>query len=246
MARYKLTIEYDGQGLAGWQRQDNGFSVQQAMEEAVVAFCGEAATLHVAGRTDAGVHALGQVAHVDIRREAGDGTIRDAINAHLRPARISVLRAEQVDESFHARFSAISRTYLYRIINRRPPLTIDRGLAWWVPPELDAESMNEAAKVLLGHHDFSTFRTVRCQAKSAERTLDRLDVQRQGEEIRIYAQARSFLHHQIRNIAGTLREVGEGRWTRDDLQAALDARDRRKGGPTAPACGLYLVEVVYS
>lgn len=245
MARYKLTLEYDGTDFVGWQRQENGLGVQQALEEAVTAFCGEVSRLHVAGRTDAGVHARGQVAHVDIARETDAGTVRDALNAHLRGHAVVVLDAGEVSEDFHARFSATERAYLYRIINRRAPLTVDKGLAWWVPSLIDTDAMDAAAKVLLGKHDFSTFRAAECQAGSPVKSLDELNVTRDGEEVRITARARSFLHHQVRNLVGTLRLVGEGKWTADDLRDALEARDRTRGGPTAPACGLYLMHVRY-
>lgn len=246
MPRYKLTIEYDGTDYVGWQRQDNGPSIQQAIEQAIGKFCGETVTLHVAGRTDAGVHALGQVAHVDLAKAAATDTVRDAINFHIKPAPICVLRAERVDEDFHARFSARERSYVYRIVNRRPPLALDRGRCWWVPVPLDAEAMHAAAQVLVGRHDFTTFRATLCQAKSPLKTLDALDVTRDGEAIRVDTRARSFLHHQVRNMVGSLRLVGEGKWTADDLRAALDARDRSAGGPTAPACGLYLRAVAYA
>jgi tRNA pseudouridine38-40 synthase len=245
MPRYKLTIEYDGRGLVGWQRQDNGPSVQQAIEEAIVKFCGETVRVHAAGRTDAGVHALGQVAHVDLVREFEADTVRDAVNFHLKPAAISVLAAALVPDEFHARLSARSRAYLYRIVNRRAPLALDAGRAWHIMNALDAEAMGRAAQCLVGRHDFTTFRASLCQAKSPVKTLDVLGVVRQGEEVRVTARARSFLHHQVRNMVGTLVLVGEGKWTQSDVAAALEARDRSRGGPTAPACGLYLTEVVY-
>lgn len=245
MTRFKLTLEYDGGGFVGWQRQENGPSVQQAVEEAVRAFCGEAVTVHAAGRTDAGVHALGQVVHLDIARETSADTVRDALNFHLKPAPIAVLRAEAVGPDFHARFSATARAYLYRIVNRRAPLALDRGRAWHVLQPLDAEAMQAAAQVLVGRHDFTSFRAVLCQAKSPVKTLDALEVTRDGAELRIAARARSFLHHQVRNIVGTLKLVGEGKWTRDDVARALAARDRAAAGPTAPAEGLYLTEVRY-
>ena len=245
MPRFKLTIEYDGGGFVGWQRQDNGLSVQQVVEEAIFGFCGETVGTHVAGRTDAGVHALGQVALVELERQADADTVRDALNFHLKPAPVVIVAAQAVDDDFHARFSARGREYLYRITNRRPPPAVERGRTWWVPVPLDADAMHEAAQVLVGRHDFTTFRAAQCQAKSPEKTLDALDVSRHGEEIRIEARARSFLHHQIRNMAGTLRLVGEGKWTADDVRAALAARNRSAGGPTAPAAGLYLVRVTY-
>ncbi len=245
MFRYKLTVEYDGRGFVGWQRQDNGLSVQQAIEEAVLAFCGEAARLHGAGRTDAGVHALGQVAHVDLEREAKPGALRDAVNFHLKPHAVAVLRAERVGADFHAQLSAKERAYLYRILNRRAPPTLERGRVWHVGTPLDHEAMGRAARVLVGRHDFTTFRASNCQAKSPVKALAALDVARDGDEVRITARAPSFLHHQVRNMVGTLERVGEGKWTEADVAAALEARERAKGGPPAPAEGLYLVGVTY-
>ncbi|MBX3498260.1 MAG: tRNA pseudouridine(38-40) synthase TruA [Alphaproteobacteria bacterium] len=245
MTRYRLTIEYDGGGFVGWQRQDNGLSVQQALEDAVFGFCAERVHVHGAGRTDAGVHATGQVAHVDIVRPTTPDTVRDALNAHLRPAAVSVLAAEIVDDAFHARFSATGRRYLYRIVNRRAKLALDAGRAWHVGALLDAEAMRAAAQRLLGRHDFTSFRSAACQARSPVKTLDRLDVARMGEEIRLDIAARSFLHNQVRIMTGTLKLVGEGKWSADDVAAALAACDRTKGGPTAPPDGLYLAEVRY-
>ncbi len=245
MTRYKLTIEYDGRDFVGWQRQDNGPSVQQAVEEAIEGFCGERVVVSGAGRTDAGVHALGQVAHVDIARDADGDTVRDAINHHLSPAAVAVLAAEAVADDFDARFSASARGYLYCIVNRRARLVLDRGRAWHVAAPLDEAAMAAAARVLVGHHDFTSFRSVHCQAKSPVKTLDALEVVRVGEEIRITARARSFLHNQVRIIAGTLKLVGEGKWSEQDVADALAARDRKRGGPTAPPEGLYLVNVSY-
>ncbi len=245
MTRYKLVLEYDGTGFVGWQRQDNGPSIQAALEAAVTGFCGEHVTVVGAGRTDAGVHALGQVAHFDIARATTANTLRDALNHHLRPAPIAVLSAEQAEEDFHARFSAISRSYLYRIVNRRAPLTLERGRAWFVPVPLDAGAMHEAARVLVGHHDFTSFRAAECQAASPMKTLDLLEVARDGAEVRVRAGARSFLHRQVRNMVGSLKLVGEGKWDRADLASALAARDRRAAGPAAPAGGLYLTTVGY-
>jgi tRNA pseudouridine38-40 synthase len=244
--RYRLTIEYDGTGLVGWQRQKEGVSVQAALEEAVAKFCGEAARVHGAGRTDAGVHALAQVAHLDLAREHDPDTMRGALNHHLRPAPVSVLAVERVADDFDARRSAIGRVYRYRILNRRPPPMLDRLRVWHVAPPLALAAMRAGARHLIGRHDFSTFRDSLCQAKSPVKTLDALDVTRAGEEIHIEARARSFLHHQVRNIAGTLKLVGLGQWSPDDVATALAARDRRAGGPTAPAEGLYLVEVTYA
>ena len=245
MTRWKLTIEYHGAGFVGWQRQDNGPSVQAALEAAVLGFCGETVTAQGAGRTDAGVHALGQVAHIDLARPADADTLRDALNAHLKPAAVAVLAAEIVDDDFHARFSAVARAYRYRIVNRRARLALDRGRAWFVPQPLDAAAMHDAAQALIGHHDFTSFRASQCQATSPVKTLDLLDVSREGQELRIEARARSFLHHQVRNMVGTLKLVGEGKWTRAEVARALAARDRSAAGPTAPADGLYLVAVRY-
>lgn len=245
MTRYKLVVEYDGGGFVGWQRQDSGPSIQAALENAVFGFCAERVTVNGAGRTDAGVHARGQVAHLDIAKATTADTLRDALNHHLRPAPIVVLAAAEVAGDFHARFSATGRRYLYRIVNRRAPLALDRGRAWFVPVPLDAEAMQDAAQVLVGHHDFSSFRAAECQAKSPLKTLDVLAVERIGEEIRVRAAARSFLHRQVRNMVGSLRLVGAGKWTRADLAAALAARDRQAAGPAAPAEGLYLTAVDY-
>lgn len=245
MPRFKLTIEYDGAPFVGWQRQKNGLSVQEAIEQAITAFTGEGVTVKGAGRTDAGVHALGQVAHIDLSRAWPADTVRDAINAHLRPEPVSILSVEAVSDDFDARFSARKRHYLYRIVDRRAPLALDRGRAWSVPARLDAAAMHVAAQELVGKHDFTTFRAKHCQAQSPEKTMDALTVSRVGEEIHVSAHARSFLHHQIRNITGTLRLVGEGKWTRRSVEKALAAKDRAAGGPTAPPDGLYLVSVGY-
>jgi tRNA pseudouridine38-40 synthase len=243
--RYKLTLEYDGAGFVGWQRQANGLSVQQALEEAVERFCGETVASVAAGRTDAGVHARGQVAQIDLEREVAPDTLRDALNFHLKPLPVSVLSAERAPDGFHARFSAVQRRYLYRIVNRRAPLALEAGRAWRVPQPLDAEAMHRAAQRLVGRHDFTSFRASLCQAASPVKTLDRLDVTRQGEELTIRAEARSFLHHQVRNMVGSLKWVGEGRWSEVEIRRALEARDRSAAGPTAPAHGLYLIEVRY-
>jgi tRNA pseudouridine38-40 synthase len=245
MARYKLTIEYDGTPFVGWQVQDNGRSVAGAIAEAFGKFAGETPKVFGAGRTDAGVHALGQVAHVDLAREWDTDTVRDALNAHLRPDPISILNVETVAPDFDARFSARARHYLYRIANRRADLALDRDRAWRVIRPLDAKAMHDAAQKLVGHHDFTTFRSTECQAKSPMKTLDRLDVSRDGDEIRIEAQARSFLHNQVRSMVGSLVQVGEGKWSAADLADALAAKDRTHCGPVAPACGLYLVCVDY-
>ena len=245
MSRYRILVEYDGSDFVGWQRQDNGPSVQKALEEAVEKFCGEKVTLFGAGRTDSGVHATGQVAHFDLEGENEPDTIRDALNFHLKPAAVVVLEAAPAADDFDARHSAKERAYQYRITNRRVPLGLGRGYSWWVPAPLDAGAMAGAAESLIGKHDFTTFRAAYCQAKSPVKTLDRLDVTRSGDVIVIEARARSFLHHQVRNLVGTLKLVGEGKWTAGDVKSALDKRDRAAGGPTAPPEGLYLVEVVY-
>ena len=245
MTRYKLLVEYDGTGLVGWQRQDNGPSVQQALEEAIEEFSGEVVRVHGAGRTDAGVHAAGQVAHFDLAKPSDGTTVANALNAHLRPRAVTVLGAEAVGDDFHARTSATARHYLYRIVNRRPPLALERGRAWHVQVDLDEARMHQAAQVLVGHHDFTSFRAAMCQAASPIKTLSELSVTRQGEDVLVTARARSFLHHQVRNIVGTLKLVGQSKWTADNVAAALAARDRARGGPTAPAHGLCLMAVSY-
>jgi tRNA pseudouridine38-40 synthase len=247
MPRYKLTIEYDGGPFAGWQVQGTEPSVQGALMAAIEAFCGERVKVGGAGRTDAGVHALGQVAHVDLTKDWDTDTVRDAITAHLRLRHqpVAVLAAEEVPDTFDARFSATKRHYRYRIINRRADLVLDRGRAWRLPRPLDDVAMHAAAQRLVGQHDFTTFRHVDCQAKSPVKTLDQLDVTREGEEVRIVASARSFLHTQVRSMVGALAFVGEGRWSADDLSAALAARDRSACAPVAPPGGLYLVRVDY-
>lgn len=245
MPRWKLTVEYDGRPFVGWQRQDNGMSVQQALEEAVFKLSGETVRVHASGRTDAGVHALGQVAHVDLGRPITGPKLRDALNHHVRPWPVAVLLAEAAAEDFHARLTSVGRAYVYRILNRRAPPALDAGRVWHVQRPLDVEAMHEAAQVLVGRHDFSTFRAALCQARSPLKTLDRLDVLRAGEEVRVHAEARSFLHHQVRNMVGTLELVGAGRWSVADVRRALEARDRTKGGPTAPPDGLYFVESRY-
>ena len=245
MPRFKLTLEYDGAPFVGWQRQQNGVSVQEALEGAIVAMTGERAVAHGAGRTDAGVHATGQVAHVDLSRDWPPFRLSEGLNAHLVPNPVVVLRAEKVADDFDARRSAMARAYAYRIINRRAPLTFDRGRAWAVKPKLDTDAMQEAARALLGRHDFTTFRDSQCQAKSPVRTLDRLDVRREGDAVIFDLGARSFLHRQVRSMVGSLVDVGTGRWSRADLKAALEAADRGRCGQVAPACGLYLARVDY-
>jgi len=245
MPRYKVIVEYDGAPFAGWQYQENSPSVQRAIMRAIEAFSGETVMVQGAGRTDAGVHALGQVAHFDLASERDTDTVRDAINAHLRPLPVAILSAEKVPGDFDARRSAVRRHYLYRIANRRPDLAIERGRAWRLPRRLDAEAMHAAAQRLVGKHDFTTFRSTECQAKSPEKTLDRLDVSRLGDEIHVTAVARSFLHNQVRSMVGSLVVVGDGKWQAADLVRALEARDRTACGPVAPPDGLYLVKVDY-
>ena len=245
MTRFKLTVEYDGGRFVGWQRQKNGPSVQQALEQAVMRFAGETVTVHGGGRTDAGVHARGQVAHFDLARPSAPAQVRDALNHHLRPLPVVVLAAEAVGDDFDARFSATGRAYLYRILLRRAPPALDRGRAWWVPVALDADAMAAAARLLVGRHDFTSFRASKCQATSPVKTLDVLVPRRVDGGIEVVAEARSFLHHQVRNMVGSLKLVGEGKWGVDDMAAALAARDRARAGPTAPAEGLYLTAIRY-
>lgn len=245
MPRYRITIEYDGGPFQGWQRQDNGPSVQAALESAIAKFSGERVTVTGAGRTDSGVHALGQVAHFDLEKFFAADKVRDALNHFLRPDPVAVIDAVEAAAEFHARFSAIARHYRYRIVCRRAPLVIERGHAWHVVHELDAGAMHEAAQALVGHHDFTTFRAAECQAKSPLKSLDVLRVMRHGDEVVIEASARSFLHNQVRSMVGSLKLAGEGKWTREDLAAALAAKDRAACGPVAPPDGLYLVKVDY-
>lgn len=245
MTRYKLTVEYDGSGFHGWQRQANAVSVQQTLEEAIKSFSSEDVTLHVAGRTDAGVHARGNVAHFDLQKEATGDVVRDALNFYVRPNRVVVVDAEAVADDFHARFDAVARSYRYLIINRRPPLALLANQAWHVPRPLQIEPMQDAAKHILGKHDFSTFRAQGCQANSPIRTLDFCDIRQEGEQISFHVGARSFLYHQVRNMVGTLVMVGSGQWTVDDFVKAFEARDRRAGGPTAPSQGLTFWGVSY-
>jgi tRNA pseudouridine38-40 synthase len=245
MSRYRLTVEYEGSHFSGWQRQDNAPSVQGALEDAIFALSAERVTVSGAGRTDAGVHALGQVAHFDLEKEFSPNTVQNALNAHLRPNLISVVEAEIAPQDFDARFSALARHYEYRILCRRAPPAIDYGFVWHVARKLNAEAMHDAAQLLLGKHDFTTFRSVQCQAKSPVKTLDCLDVSAREREIVIYARARSFLHNQVRSLVGSLKLVGEGKWTSRDLRRALEARDRNACGPVAPAQGLTLLRVDY-
>jgi tRNA pseudouridine38-40 synthase len=245
VTRFRLLVEYDGRPFMGWQRQAHGPSVQQAIEEAIQAITQEEVTLHAAGRTDAGVHALAMTAHVDITKPITAHRLADGTNAKLRPLPVAILSAEEVSEDFHARFSCIGRRYLYRIANRRAPLALEAKRAWRVPVLLDEKDMNDAAQALVGRHDFTTFRSAHCQADSPVKTLDRLIVRRHGETIEIEAEARSFLHHQVRSMVGCLELVGRGKWTKADLKAALDAADRAALGFNAPPDGLYFVEALY-
>lgn len=245
MPRYRLTLEYDGRPFVGWQRQDNGPSVQGALEDGIEKFTGARVTVTGAGRTDAGVHARGQVAHFDLDKEFAPDKVRDALNYFLRPQPIVVLEARFADHDFHARFSATKRHYLYRILNRRSPPAIDAGFVWHVAASLDEAAMHRAAQALVGRHDFTTFRAAECQAQSPVKTLDRLQVTRQGEEIDVEAEARSFLHHQVRSLVGSLKLVGEGKWNEREPADALEAKDRSRCGPVAPADGLCLMKVDY-
>jgi tRNA pseudouridine38-40 synthase len=245
VTRFRLIVEYDGGPFMGWQRQAHGPSVQQAIEEAAAAITGETVTLHAAGRTDAGVHALAMAAHVDLERGIAPFRLKEGLNAHLRPRPVAILEAEPVADDWHARFSCIGRRYLYRIVNRRAPLALDSGRAWQVAVVLDAEAMHEAAQSLVGRHDFTTFRSAHCQSDSPVKTLDRLDVRRDGERIEIHAAARSFLHHQVRSMVGCLQLVGRGKWSVEDLAAALAAHDRAALGLNAPPDGLYFAAALY-
>ncbi len=245
MQRFKLTIEYDGRPFVGWQIQKNGPSVQQALQDAVKAFSGEDVTVEGAGRTDRGVHALAQVAHLDLNRPISVNRLQGALNYHLRPHPVTVLQVDAVDNDFHARFSARRRLYRYRIINRRARLSFDEGLAWHIARPLDINAMNEAARYLIGKHDFTTFRHIACQARSPVKTLDLLVAEPVGVEIFFHVMARSFLHHQVRSIVGTLALVGLGKWQPVQVKAALDACDRRAVGHNAPSDGLYLTDVIY-
>ena len=245
MPRYKVTLEYDGTPFVGWQMQADGVSVQGALQEAILKLSGENVSVRGAGRTDAGVHALGQVAHFDLERDWDPFRVQEAVNFHLKPKPIVVLDCACVDEDFDARFGAVARHYLYRLLDRRSPPAIARDRVWWVRVPLDHGKMAVAAKALVGKHDFTTFRAAACQAKSPVKTLDQLDVSRVGKEIHVKASARSFLHHQVRSMVGTLKLVGEGSWQVDDVVDALKAKDRSRCGAVAPAAGLYLVRVDY-
>lgn len=245
MSRFKLTLEYDGSDYVGWQRQTNGPSVQEALEDAITGLTGAHCPVTVAGRTDGGVHALAQVCHFDAPKDYSTFAVTQALNHHLRPHRIAVLKAEDVGEDFHARYSAVERAYLYRILNRRARPALDHQRVWHVPLALDCDAMHAAAQLLVGRHDFTSFRATMCQAKSPIKTLDELRVVRVADEIHIHARARSFLHNQIRILVGTLQLVGRGKWSAAHVERALNARDRAAGGPTAPPEGLYLAEVRY-
>ena len=245
MPRYKLTLEYDGTRFVGWQRQDNGASVQGALEAAILKFCGAECAVAAAGRTDAGVHATGQVAHFENARVWRPQVVRDAINAHLVPELIAVVEAQIAEDDFHARFSATGRRYLYRILNRRAPPALEQGRVWHVKKRLDHEAMHAAAQRMVGRHDFTTFRDMQCQAKSPIKTLDLLTVRREADEVLLEFASRSFLHRQVRSMVGSLVEVGAGRWSADQLQSALEAKDRRRCGQVAPPQGLYLTRVEY-
>lgn len=245
MTRFALTIEYDGRPFMGWQHQDHGPSVQQAIEDALHGITGEDALVHAAGRTDAGVHALAMRAHTEVDKNIAPFRLMEALNAHLRNVPVAILACETVADDWHARFSCIARHYVYRIVNRRAPLTFDKGLKWRVPAELDAAAMHDAAQILVGLHDFTTFRSAHCQSASALKTLDRLDVVREGEEVLVHASARSFLHHQVRSMVGCLAMIGRGQWTAEDLSDALEAKDRAALGLNAPPDGLYFVRADY-
>ena len=245
MTRFALTIEFDGTPFFGLQRQDNGPSVQQSLEDAAFRVTGEEVRLHSAGRTDTGVHALAMRSHMEIEKDIAPFRLMEALNAQVRPDPIAVTHCEVVADDWHARFSCTGRSYVYRIANRRAPLTLERNRLWQVPQDLDHDAMDRAAKALVGLHDFTTFRSVQCQAQSPVKTLDRLDVERAGDEVRIHAAARSFLHHQVRSMVGCLALVGMGRWREEQMAEALEARDRQALGLNAPPHGLYFVEATY-
>jgi tRNA pseudouridine38-40 synthase len=246
MPRYKLILEFDGGPFVGWQRQDNGRSVQGALEEAAQKFSGERVTVFSAGRTDAGVHATAMPAHLDLEKSKPPGVVRDALNFHLKPEPIAVLESDVAADDFHARFSAIARRYRYRIVNRRAPLTLDAGRAWRIAPPLDAQAMHAAAQVLVGRHDFTTFRASTCQAETPVKTLSAIAVLRRGDDVFIETAARSFLHHQVRSMVGSLAEVGMGRWSAGDFEAAFRAADRTRCAQVAPPEGLYFIGADYA
>jgi tRNA pseudouridine38-40 synthase len=246
MPRYRLTVEFDGRPYMGLQRQAHGPSVQAAIEDAVHAMTGESVTMHAAGRTDAGVHALAMAAHIDVEKLLTPYQLMSGVNAKLRPQPIAVIAAENVPNDWHARFSCTGRRYVYHIINRTAPLTLDQGRAWRIGQPLDADAMHVAAQHLVGSHDFTTFRSAHCQSASPLKSLDQLDIERDGDLILVHAAARSFLHHQVRSMVGCLALVGRGRWSADDLKAALEAKDRAALGHNAPPDGLYFAEAVYT
>lgn len=245
MPRYKLTLEYDGTGTTGWQRQENGPSIQQYLEEAIECLSGQKAIVYAAGRTDAGVHALGQVAHVDLPKDYPALVVKRAVNFYLKPAPVAIIASEKVGEDFHARFSAKKRSYTYRILNRPAPPILQLHRVWHVREQLDVSAMQESANFLIGHHDFTSFRAVACQAKSPLKTLDSIIIAQEGQEIHFHVSAQSFLHHMVRNLVGTLKMVGSGKWQPEEVKIALEAKNRTAGGPTAPAHGLYLTKVGY-
>jgi len=245
LTRFALTIEFDGTPYMGWQRQDHGATVQGEIEAAIAKFTGEQTNVYGAGRTDAGVHALGMRAHIDIEKPLTSFRLMEALNAHLRPQPIAILACEEVDEEWHARFSCMGRAYEYRIINRRAPLAVEKGKAWRVGPNLDADAMQKAAQILVGEHDFTTFRSVNCQSASPVKSIDRIDVRREGDHIIIEVAARSFLHHQVRSMVGALAAVGRGKWSEDDLRNALEAKNRQALVENAPPYGLYFVRAEY-
>jgi len=246
MTRWRLIVEYDGGPFMGWQRQEHGPSVQQTLEEALQRMTGEIAQFIAAGRTDAGVHALAMAVHTDVKRQLTPHRLREGLNALVRPHPISVLEVEQVPDDWHARFSCVGRTYLYRILNRRAPPALEARRVWHIPVPLDLEAMREGAGHLIGRHDFTTFRSAQCQSKSPVKTLDQLEVSRIGDEINVSAAARSFLHHQVRSLVGSLAMVGRGQWSPEDIRNALEARDRAALGFNAPSQGLYFVKARYS
>jgi tRNA pseudouridine38-40 synthase len=245
VTRWRLTIEFDGTPFMGWQRQEHGPSVQQALEEAIHRMTGELAAVHGAGRTDAGVHALAMTAHVDIAKSLTEHRLREGINALVRPQPVSILAVQPAADDWHARFSCVERRYRYRILNRRAPSALDRGRVWHISVPLDAEAMREGAANLVGRHDFTTFRSAQCQSDSPVKTLDRLEVSREGDEVHVEAAARSFLHHQVRSMTGCLALVGRGQWSPDDMRKALEARNRAALGFNAPSRGLYFVVAIY-
>ena len=246
MSRYKLVIEYDGTNYVGWQHQPNLPSIQKSIEDAVFSFCQETTEVYGSGRTDAGVHALGQVAHVSLNKEHDPYKVRQGLNFYLKKHSISILSVELVPEDFHARYSAVKRKYIYKMIARPSPLALDKNKAWHIYKPMNLKSMQDGANHLIGLHDFTTFRASECQAKSPVKTIDKIEITQEGDSIFFTLEAQSFLHHQVRNIVGTLKLVGEGKWNPDDIKTALEKKDRSAGGTTAPACGLYFHTVLYN